>query len=448
MTAIQRKRTPAFRRQRGQALIYGLFMLACGLTALFFLFNTGQLSNEKTKLVNTADAVAYSAGLLHARALNFDAYTNRAMMANEVLVAQTVSMLSWIEYAQGHVDEVPAMNCYNVVYSIPTWLGLAEYLPLCIEMSWPPAAMAIGYVRSAIEPVSKALVQASELAKLNLQLGQTTMFAALVPARMMLMKEVAEANYDNDGTVKVDVLPLTDDYTDFEGEAFIRKYEGNDRARLREAELAAAHKDDFLKSRAWDSHSPWPCILAARGDASRSGSTTLQGYEDWKASDQASLNVESWHISMFSTGCKKDAAYPLGSGSASARDLGYKGVPTYYELSAKALAYKPDSSDPAKRDPRVRFAIRLTRAMDQTMTSAGRSAVRPSGSMAIYEGKAAGKVMAALSTSEVFFERPVPRDQEKTELASLFNPYWQVHLATNSGKDLAQALTLQTGLAP
>jgi Putative Flp pilus-assembly TadE/G-like len=63
------------RRQRGQALIYGLFMLVAGLASMFFLFNAGQLTREKSKLVGTADAVAYSASIMHARALNFAAYT-------------------------------------------------------------------------------------------------------------------------------------------------------------------------------------------------------------------------------------------------------------------------------------------------------------------------------------------------------------------------------------
>ena len=69
-----------------------------GLAALFFLFNTGQLTREKTKLVNTADAVAYSAGVMNARALNFEAYTNRAMLANTVAIAQLVSLSSWVQY--------------------------------------------------------------------------------------------------------------------------------------------------------------------------------------------------------------------------------------------------------------------------------------------------------------------------------------------------------------
>ena len=84
--------------QQGQALIYGLFVLTAGLATLFFLFNSGQLVSEKTKLVNASDAVAYSAGVLHARLLNFDAYANRAMIANTVAIAQLVSLSSWVQY--------------------------------------------------------------------------------------------------------------------------------------------------------------------------------------------------------------------------------------------------------------------------------------------------------------------------------------------------------------
>lgn len=415
-------------------MIYGLFMLACGCVAMFFVFNTGQLSSEKTKLVNTADAVAYSAGLLHARALNFDAYTNRALMANEVIVAQTVSLASWVKYAEGHVSSVPAMNCYYVVYAVPTWLGLAEYLPLCVALSWPPGAAAVRYAKKAAEPVSEVIIGLSELAKLNLQMAQTTMYATLLPVRQQLLREVADANYRNNGEVKVDLLPLTDNFTSFEGEPFIRSYSGNDRARFKDAEVTAAYKDSFVPNRSWSSSSPWPCILMPRGDAERSGATKLENYDDWKASDRASLHTESWHVKMFSMGCETDAEYGLGSGGQSAKDLGYKGVPEFHDLSKPALG---------KGDPRLRFSIRLTRETGQTMTSAGRSQVRPSGSMAIYKDKSAGGVLAAVASSEVYFERPKARDGGEQELPSLFNPYWQVHLVGNSASELSAAWLLQ-----
>jgi len=49
MTPQQAFRLPHFaqRRQQGQALIYGIFVLMGGLAALLFVFNTGQLTAEK-----------------------------------------------------------------------------------------------------------------------------------------------------------------------------------------------------------------------------------------------------------------------------------------------------------------------------------------------------------------------------------------------------------------
>lgn len=446
MSSFSRHFVPARRRQRGQALIYGLFMLVCGMVALYFVFNTGQLTLEKTKLVNTADAVAYSAGVMHARALNFDAYTNRALMANEVTVAQAVSIASWIDYAKGHTQGVKPLLCYQT-YSVPVLLALVEYIPLCYALSYPAGAMAVEYADMAIQPVAEATVKAAELARMNLQLAQATMFASLAPARASLMREVADANYRHQGPVQVDLLPLTDEWLLFDGSPFVKNHSGSERTRFREAAVGAANRDSFIAARNWDSHSPWACIIAPRGEADRSGGTKLEGYDDWKAQDRANLRTESWHIGTFSFGCKTDADYKLGAGSQSAADWGYSGIPDFQELSAKALAYGPGNADAGKRDPRLRFAIRLTRAAGVQRTSSGTSAIRPAGSMAIYDGAQAGGRMAAIGSSEVYFDRPLrsSRADGRSELASLFNPYWQVRLTGSSTADLAKALALQGG---
>lgn len=431
-------------RQRGQALIYGLFVLSASLVALFFLFNTGQLSSEKTKLVNTADAVAFSAGVLHARALNFDAYTNRAMIANEVLIAQTVSVSSWIQYAQEHVADVPPLNCYEVVYSVPFWLGLVNYVPLCTALSWPTGASLVDATRAAFEPLGEWTVRAAEVSKANLQMAQSTMFVALLPARAKLMQEVADANYLNDGTVKVDLIPLTDQFSSFDGAPFIKSHADGERTRFKDLETLAAYEDPFVRNRTWASRSPWPCILAPRGDVEREGQTTLDGFDDWKASDRASLSVESWHIHLFSFGCENDAVYGLGDRGRSASEWGYSGVPKSFDLSEAARAYSPSDADAAKRDPRLKFAIRVTRSNVEARTSMGRSTVKPTGTLDIFKGAEAKDVMAAVATSEVYFERSAARADGKIELASLFNPYWQVHLISNSPVDVAAAIALQT----
>lgn len=72
-----------------------LFAGATGLVCLM-LYNSGILANTKTQVQNAADAGAYSAALLLARDHNFSAYTNRAMVANQVSVAQLVSLKSFL----------------------------------------------------------------------------------------------------------------------------------------------------------------------------------------------------------------------------------------------------------------------------------------------------------------------------------------------------------------
>jgi len=97
---ISRRAPPgASFRMRGQALIFGLLLLSCAGLVVILLFNGSMLAVTKSQLQNAADAGAYSAAVLQARDANFSAYTNRAMIANQVAVAQFVSMKSYFEDA-------------------------------------------------------------------------------------------------------------------------------------------------------------------------------------------------------------------------------------------------------------------------------------------------------------------------------------------------------------
>lgn len=439
-------RLASLQRQRGQALIYGIFVLLAGLASLFFMFNTGQLVSEKTKLVNTADAVAYSAGVMHARALNFDAYTNRALIANEVTIAQMVSISSWINYAQDHSTRARQLNCFpNPIWSVPAGLRLLAYTPLCWAIVSPAGAMAITQARNVINVAAPVTMAASELAKANLQIAQTSMFLALLPARTRLMQEVADANYSNDGTIQVDSIPMTDNYTLFDGGPFIRRYSGNDRTRFRETELKAAMNDGFVAQRNWDDSSVPGLCIPIRGRANHAGSTTLNGFDSWSANDSANMSAEA--LRGIFPRCRTIRRWNLGRGNRVANNNAgawfYSGVPSFFDLSPAALAYGPNNANAARRDPRLRFAIRLTRANTEARTSMGTSGIKPSGRMDLFEGAEAKDVMAAVATSEVFFDRPEPRPGNQRELASLFNPYWQVRLVGNSNAVVVAAIALQ-----
>jgi len=102
--------------QRGQALLFVTVTMIVVLLAMLSMYSIGQLVNEKTRLQNTADAAAYSAAIVQARDYNLTAYMNRAMIANDVSVAQSVGMMSWIlREDDTYNDKVPKIDLLNPV---------------------------------------------------------------------------------------------------------------------------------------------------------------------------------------------------------------------------------------------------------------------------------------------------------------------------------------------
>ena len=85
------------RQQRGQALVFVTVTILIMVLATLIMYSMGQLTTHKQRLQNTVDAAAYSAALAQARDYNFSAYMNRAMIANDVAVAQLVAFRSWSE---------------------------------------------------------------------------------------------------------------------------------------------------------------------------------------------------------------------------------------------------------------------------------------------------------------------------------------------------------------
>lgn len=80
------------RLQAGQAVVYLLAILPAVCLGIFLVYNTATVTRQKMKLQNTADAITYSTATVYARQLNFLAYTNRAMAANEAGVALMASL--------------------------------------------------------------------------------------------------------------------------------------------------------------------------------------------------------------------------------------------------------------------------------------------------------------------------------------------------------------------
>lgn len=74
------------------------------LISLNFIYKQGRITSDKMEMQNAADAIAYSISLTEARDLNFAAYLNRAMVANEVAIGQLLGLASWAQLVTSYGD--------------------------------------------------------------------------------------------------------------------------------------------------------------------------------------------------------------------------------------------------------------------------------------------------------------------------------------------------------
>ncbi|OCX68491.1 pilus assembly protein TadG-related protein [Acidithiobacillus thiooxidans] len=110
------------RQESGQAAIFALLLIPTAIAAMLLVFNTGQLTANKLRVQNAADAAAFSAMELQARQMNIDAYLNRAMLANEVAIGQAVAILSWSRYTKRAGENIEDLT--SKVRGVP-YLGQA-----------------------------------------------------------------------------------------------------------------------------------------------------------------------------------------------------------------------------------------------------------------------------------------------------------------------------------
>lgn len=453
----------------------GLFALILGCGILFFLFNSGQILRERALATNAADAAAYSAGITMARVMNFEAYTNRAVMANVVAIGQMTAIASWGRYV-GHgigtsysnKDPDPADLCVHFCLTEEgdtavalTYAGnavLEAYTGIDIFEYWRAAQR---YVEAGLS-VMTGLSDAALHEVLQPPGVKDVLLATLPLARQRAIQDVVDRNYDGYGSARATGIVVQDTFFAFEGGGpMIRRHGGGDRERLRATAEAAAFRDPFVEARRWERDSLLPTCVDHRGvhhDELRRGGGTRLGLDEWEA-----IDTSSWHEKTMRKGRCRRNEQPFGYGSAdvgedpglSTRDMGgsgrnpdaadqaegeasatvggFTGLPSFFELSAAALA--------AER-PVARFAVRVNRAGGDLRVT-GRAAETQAAGRFELMGDGDGRSMAAVAAVEVFFERLTPREDGHDELASLFNPFWHARLVAPSEAAIAETVLSQ-----
>lgn len=226
-----RKVSPRFltRHQRGQALVLALACMLVLVVGLLALFNTGQAVSTKVQLVNAADAAAYSAAIEQARAYNLVAYMNRAEVANEVAVAQIVTLYSMTNYLLSATDTLRKI-ARDLEYAFYVLAIFTEGGTIPIANAFQKANSALSQAKSAIKKARNGMQQPFSVAvKFLSALNQAYSLATLAIVRIapadasLLAKTVVEKN--TDGKAKIGargLILLTEQYG--EAERYTKRY--------------------------------------------------------------------------------------------------------------------------------------------------------------------------------------------------------------------------------
>jgi apolipoprotein N-acyltransferase len=457
--------------QRGQVLMAGVALILMSAGLLYYMVNSGQAVTEKMRVTNAADAAAYSAGVVEARALNYDAYLNRAMVANQIAIAQMVSVGSWVRYFANAVDEVPASGTDIFFMMSPSLEGykiLAIFAATKVVLEYYTGQSANYYADYVLQYGIGPIIAVHDAVVGAMAASQGAVHANLIAGvrQKQIADDVAQAM---DPQLKTQVVLASHGFDNF-----TKSYANNDRGRF--ADVTMRSRDDFSRERNWTVSAPDIPLLKKNGEMKKRAGTELVGYDEWRGMDTLELHGERFGCGKLGLSWCGDIQKPLGwaavnipknncsgSGSGSSAN-GYHGnaygenrrTANKAEGEMEQPGYYCFSGLPAVRELRnvapdaelsTGITLFVTKDHAQLRTSGGAAQAKPSGQLALFDDKPAGAKLAALARAQVFFDRISPRADGRTEIASLYNPYWRVRLVAPTAADRAWAAAQQGGLA-
>jgi hypothetical protein len=258
------------KRSKGQALVAFLGFAAAMIAMLLVSFNSGQVTNAKMRAMNAADAAAYSGAAWQARTLNFQAYMNRAMVVNEVTIAQSVSLRSWVNYLDRFVENIA------IVTRIVPGLGAVT----------TGVSRAVGLVADVVQDGMPVFEKAARYLSFIEFEAQEKFNALGSLGAADVANDIAEKNgaaISRGGKVLlvangVAWTKFTETYTSGHGPAGTK---GDGRERLRAVTLDS--RDGFSENRP----AKLPLLIVA--EIRKQGGTDLVNYDAWKAMDSAAV---------------------------------------------------------------------------------------------------------------------------------------------------------------
>lgn len=168
--------------QKGNVLPYVAALMLALLFSGQYVFNAYKLANESTRIQNTSDAAAYSVAAVHAQNYNYVALSNRALVANQITMAQVVTMVSWTRLLDTFATTINDVGQY-----IPYVTTVTNYVE-----------MVAGYIREGVEYVAPTLTQVIQ----HYIVAVSALQKVGVPAVALISQEVlAEVVEKNDADI-------------------------------------------------------------------------------------------------------------------------------------------------------------------------------------------------------------------------------------------------------
>lgn len=418
---------------KGQALVVALVYTAL-LTGLgLWVFNFGQTVNDKIRLQNAADAAAYSAAQWEARSLNFQAYVNRALVANEVAIAQSVSLRSWSQYMNQTLRNSATVSRWvpPAAATLQALSGAWTQIDGTLQQTLPLAESGLSHWNlDVLSSVQSLAQQQAPIAAADL-VSQTAIGydPRIEVARSTRLFQVANANTWESGLTA-------------------RSFHGSNQF-PRLTQLLLDSRDGFTANRRADLLPGF--LLSVR----KRGGTDLLGEYSWRGLDSLALHINYFFGS---------SEVPLGWGAAENRRMpvagrteaggSWRDNPRTARLADRASVIRSGYGGvPEFRDvvrPQTQQDLRLNYSVDLQLPQAQMrlAALSPTEGIHLPDGSSlkpephlADQALHALATAELYFRRPVMRDDGRSEYPSLFNPYWQARL-------IAVSATVRSKSAP
>jgi hypothetical protein len=417
------------RSHSGQALVVMLAFMAVLTAAFIMVFNVGQVVNDKIKLTNAADAAAYSAAQWEARSLNYQAYLNRAIVANEVATAQLVSLRSWSQY----VDRLTT-NADRITRYIP-------------PLAAPMRALAQGWgrinagVQQALPPMESAL---SVWNTRSLAMAQAVAHQQALLAAEDLVRQVSTANEPRARVSDATRILQVQNGEIWQHRFTERSQRGSsDLARF--TRLLMDSRDGFTRSRRNDLPITLPLLSIPRR-----GGTDLLGEYSWRGVDTLSVHLDlplnhiETPVGWGAGEQRRRVVNQRGDHGGSLRrnprasrqalrgiriDEGYQGVPEIRDVV--------NADGPGART--LKYSVALQMSSSAVLTA---DRLFLPGGLATFEGGAesvapqlSAGTLHAIGSAEIYFQRPTERADGREEYPSLFNPYWQARLTVTSSAE-------------